>query len=92
MNWDQAEKNWPDLRSKVKQSWNKLTEYDLDEIKGHRDILIEKLETIYGYDAEAAERELLIFEEGQSGINFTEDGNPNTRFTAEGDAFSDKQS
>jgi uncharacterized protein YjbJ (UPF0337 family) len=34
MNWDQVEGNWKQLRGKVQTQWGKLTNHDLDVIKG----------------------------------------------------------
>jgi uncharacterized protein YjbJ (UPF0337 family) len=36
MNWDQVEGNWKEIRGKIQAQWGKLTNDDLDVIKGRR--------------------------------------------------------
>jgi uncharacterized protein YjbJ (UPF0337 family) len=61
MNWDRVEGNWKQFKGKVKEKWGKLTDQDLTTIEGKRDQLIGKLQERYGYEKEAAERELKNF-------------------------------
>jgi uncharacterized protein YjbJ (UPF0337 family) len=57
MNWDWTEGNWNIAKGKVKEKWGKLTDDDLDVIKGKRDQFIGALQKRYGYAREQAERE-----------------------------------
>jgi len=57
MNWDRIEGNWTIFKGKVKEKWGKLTDDDLDVIKGKRDQLIGALQKRYGYARDIAERE-----------------------------------
>jgi uncharacterized protein YjbJ (UPF0337 family) len=57
MNTDWMEGNWNIAKGKVKEKWGKLTDDDLDVIKGKRDQLIGALQKRYGYAREQAERE-----------------------------------
>jgi uncharacterized protein YjbJ (UPF0337 family) len=57
MNTDWMEGNWNVAKGKVKEKWGKLTDDDLDVIKGKRDQLIGALQKRYGYAREQAERE-----------------------------------
>lgn len=57
MNWDRIEGNWTIFKGKVKEKWGKLTDDDLDVIKGKRDQLIGTLQKRYGYARDIAERE-----------------------------------
>jgi len=34
MNWDRVEGNWTELKGKVQQKWGKLTNDDLEVVKG----------------------------------------------------------
>jgi len=36
MNWDRVEGNWKEFQGKVQQQWGKLTNDDLDVVKGKR--------------------------------------------------------
>lgn len=62
MNWDMVEHNWGQFRGLAKQKWDKLTERDLDEIKGMRDALVGKIQERYGISQREAEEQLYDFE------------------------------
>ena len=53
---------WHELKGKVKEKWGKLTDNDLTEINGKRELLLGKLESHYGYAKDKAETELRNFE------------------------------
>ena len=55
MNWEQIEGNWHQLKGKAKSKWGKLTDDDLDVIKGKREEFVGKLQEKYGYTKEKAE-------------------------------------
>jgi len=55
MNWDQLESKWKQIRGSVKQQWGKLTDSDLDQIAGRRDVLVGKLQERYGMVREEAQ-------------------------------------
>ncbi len=57
MNTDWMEGNWNIAKGKVKEKWGKLTDDDLDVIRGKRDQLVGALQKRYGYAREQAERE-----------------------------------
>lgn len=56
MNWDQVQGNWKQLKGKVKEKWERLTDDDLDVINGKRDQLVGKLQERYGFSKQQAER------------------------------------
>jgi uncharacterized protein YjbJ (UPF0337 family) len=58
MNWNQIEGNWEQFKGKAQQQWGKLTNDDLDVIKGNRKELAGKLQAHYGKSQEEAEREI----------------------------------
>ena len=64
MNWDQVSGNWTQFTGKVKEQWGKLTDDDLTEIAGKRDIMVGKLQERYGIAKEDAERQLEKFNSG----------------------------
>ncbi len=55
MNWDQLEGKWKQARGSVKQQFGKLTDNDLEQIAGKRDIFIGKLQERYGIAREEAQ-------------------------------------
>ena len=58
MNWDQIEGKWDRAKGKLREKWGKLTNDDVDVIAGKRDQLIGRLKERYGYQREAAEKEI----------------------------------
>ena len=58
MNWDQVEGQWKELKGKVREKWAKLTDDDLEMIAGKKDRLLGKLQTYYGQQKAAAEKDI----------------------------------
>jgi len=58
MNWDRVEGNWKEFKGKVQQQWAKLTDDDLDLVKGKRTELAGRIQQRYGYQKDQAEREI----------------------------------
>jgi uncharacterized protein YjbJ (UPF0337 family) len=58
MNWDRVEGNWTEFKGKVQQKWGKLTNDDLEVVKGKRNELSGRLQQRYGYAKDQAEREI----------------------------------
>jgi uncharacterized protein YjbJ (UPF0337 family) len=44
MDWNRIEGNWKQIKGKVKEQWEDLTDDDLDEIAGKRDQLEGKIQ------------------------------------------------
>jgi uncharacterized protein YjbJ (UPF0337 family) len=61
MNWKPVKGNWKQTKGKVQQQWGKLTNDDLDVIKGKRTELVGKIQQRYGYAREKAEQEVEAF-------------------------------
>jgi uncharacterized protein YjbJ (UPF0337 family) len=58
MNWTQLEGKWPQLKGQAKTRWGKLTDDDLTQIEGHRDVLLGKLRERYADAKEDLEDQL----------------------------------
>lgn len=58
MNKDTFKGNWKEIQGKVKQKWGKLTDNDVTQINGRYEELEGKLQKIYGFQKEQAEREI----------------------------------
>jgi uncharacterized protein YjbJ (UPF0337 family) len=43
MNWDTMEGNWKQMKGKMREKWGKLTDDDIQELDGRREVLIGKL-------------------------------------------------
>jgi uncharacterized protein YjbJ (UPF0337 family) len=58
MNWDTLKGQWRQLKGKVQEKWGDLTDDELDQIAGKKDILVGKLQERYGYERARAEKEV----------------------------------
>ena len=58
MNWDRVEGNWTEFKGRVQQQWDKLTNDDLEVVKGKRTELSGRLQQRYGYAKDKADREI----------------------------------
>ena len=64
MNSDYLEGNWNQLKGRVRRQWGKLTDDEIDIIRGDQEILIGKIQEHYGRSREEAEREVRDWLEG----------------------------
>jgi uncharacterized protein YjbJ (UPF0337 family) len=62
MNQDRMEGNWKKVKGKVKETWGKLTDDDLDVIAGKRDQLLGRIQQRHGIAKDEAERQVDTFE------------------------------
>jgi uncharacterized protein YjbJ (UPF0337 family) len=58
MNQDILKGQWKQLKGRVRKQWARLTDDDIGQIKGDRDVLLGKLQEYYGKTRDEAEREL----------------------------------
>ena len=58
MNWETVQGNWDKMKGKVHQKWAKLTDDDLEMIKGKREELAGRLRERYGFEKDPAEKEI----------------------------------
>lgn len=58
MNWDQLEGKWKQYSGKVKEKWGKLTDDDLEVVRGRRDQLIGKIRERYGIAKQEAQKQV----------------------------------
>ena len=62
MKWYQIAGDWKQFTGMVKQKWDRLTDDDIQEIDGRREVLIAKLQARYTLSYEDAERQVGDFE------------------------------
>ncbi|HEY5558038.1 CsbD family protein [Acetobacterium sp.] len=55
-NKEMFEEKWEQFKTEVQKRWDKLTNEDLDAVKGNVKVLVEKLQEKYGMTKEAAEK------------------------------------
>ncbi|MGH7803915.1 MAG: CsbD family protein [Candidatus Binatia bacterium] len=58
MNRQRIEGTWDQFKGKVRQQWGKLTDDDIERVRGKRDELLGRLKERYGYERDRAEEEL----------------------------------
>jgi len=58
MNRDILEGKWEQVKGNVQKRWGKLTDDDIDVIRGDSKILAGKIQERYGISQEEAEREI----------------------------------
>lgn len=58
MVWKETEGHWKELVGEVKKRWADITDDDIVECKGNRDILIGKLQQLYGMSVDEAGQEV----------------------------------
>lgn len=56
MDSEKLEGNWQELKGRLKERWGRLTDDDMAEIDGQKDILVGKLVEKYGMSEEAASK------------------------------------
>lgn len=62
MNWDQIAGNWKQMTGRARQEWSKLTDDDVEGVKGDRDSLLGRIQERYGVAREEAERQVREWE------------------------------
>jgi uncharacterized protein YjbJ (UPF0337 family) len=60
--WAKIKGAWTQSKGAIKEQWGKLTDDDVQEIEGCREVLVGKLQTRYGMSREEAERQIGGFE------------------------------
>jgi uncharacterized protein YjbJ (UPF0337 family) len=58
MDWDRIAGNWKQVKQRVKEKWEKLTEDDLAAIDGRRDKLEGKIRRRYGFASDHVRKEV----------------------------------
>ena len=56
--WDQIAGSWKQIRGEARNQWGKLTDDDLEQAKGQRDILVGRIRERYGMAKEDANRQI----------------------------------
>lgn len=61
MNQDIINGDWKQLRGHMRAKWGKLTDNDIEQISGKKDVLAGKLQEYYGHAKEIADHEIAEF-------------------------------
>jgi uncharacterized protein YjbJ (UPF0337 family) len=57
VDWNIVEGKWKELKGHAREKWGKLTDDELEEIGGKKDVLVAKLQQKYGYAADEANKQ-----------------------------------
>lgn len=57
-NWEQIAGKWKQVKGKAKKHWGKLTDDELMQIDGNRDVLAGKIQEKYGIAQEEAQEQI----------------------------------
>jgi uncharacterized protein YjbJ (UPF0337 family) len=60
--WAKTKGAWTQSKGAIQEKWGKLTDNDLQEVNGRREVLIGKLQTRYAISYQEAERQVGDFE------------------------------
>lgn len=60
--WEKFKGSWTQTKGAVKEQWGKLTDDDLMQVQGRRDVLVGKIQTRYGISHEQAEAQVAGWE------------------------------
>ena len=63
MNWDRIEGNWKQFKGNARQQWGKLTDDQLDVVAGRRDLLMGRIQELYGISRDETEKQLADWEQ-----------------------------
>jgi uncharacterized protein YjbJ (UPF0337 family) len=63
MNWDRIEGNWKQFKGSVRQQWGQFTDDQLDVIAGRRDLLLGRIQELYGLSKDETEKQLIDWQE-----------------------------
>jgi uncharacterized protein YjbJ (UPF0337 family) len=56
--WEKFKGSWQQTKGAVKEQWGKLTDDDLMQVQGRREVLVGKIQTRYGISQEQAEAQV----------------------------------
>ncbi len=56
MDRNEFQGKWKQVKGHAKEKWGKLTDDDLDQIQGRREVLVGKIQERYGKTREAADK------------------------------------
>lgn len=62
MTQDRLEGQWDQLKGRVREHWNRLTDDDVGQIQGRRERLLGKIQEKYGESRDKAEEMIKEFE------------------------------
>lgn len=71
MSRDLSRSKWPEIREMIKMNWDRLEDVEIDSLKGQLHLLSEKIQKVYDYSKERADREMIEFKKELNPKNTT---------------------
>jgi uncharacterized protein YjbJ (UPF0337 family) len=65
MNWDRIQGNSKQMTGSLRNKWGKLTDDEFEQLAGHKDKLVGKIQERYGIQKDEAERQVNEWEKSQ---------------------------
>jgi uncharacterized protein YjbJ (UPF0337 family) len=62
MSTETAQKEWTELKGKIKTKWDKLVETDLEKFRGNMHLVAARVQNLYGITKDKAEQEYKDFQ------------------------------
>jgi uncharacterized protein YjbJ (UPF0337 family) len=57
MNSDMAQNRWSEIKDKIETKWGKFSNSEIESLQGNLDGIVGKIQKVYGYARDRAERE-----------------------------------
>ena len=61
MGKDFSRSKWPEIREMIKMNWDRFEDEEIDSLRGHLDLLSDKIQKRYAYSKEQADLEMIEF-------------------------------
>ena len=74
MSTNSIQSDWTNIKAKIKTKWDKFSDKEIDGFKDNLESLSTKIQSVYGYAKDQAEKEYKEFK--TSIANFTSEKNP----------------
>lgn len=69
MEWEQIQNNWTPFKSIIRHDWSKLSDAQLEAIAGRRELLVRKIQALYGLRKADVEAQLAEWQSNQINID-----------------------
>lgn len=71
MSRDVSRSKWPEIREMIKMNWDQFEDEEIDSLKGQLHLLSDKIQKVYDYSKERADREMMEFKKQLNPKNST---------------------
>lgn len=61
MSRDFTRSKWPEVKEMIKMNWDRFEDDEIESLRGHLDLLSDKIQKVYQCSKERADREMMDF-------------------------------